>query len=127
MTDNQIEVVEEEAIEASSSLLESLRRVLLAGVGVVALAQEEIESFLSKLVERGEIADKDARKLMNDVMESRRKAVQERTQQTSEDIDSRLEGVLSRLNLPSRSEINSLSSQISDLSKKVDELAKQEK
>ena len=37
-------------------------------------------------------------------------------------MDRRIEGMLSRLNVPTRSEIASLSEQISELSKKVDEL-----
>lgn len=126
MTDNQIEVVEETVVEDSGSLLDSLRRILLAGVGVVSLAQEEIENFLGKLVERGEIAEKDARKLMTDVMDGRRKAADERRQRAVGEVDSRIDGVMSRLNMPSRSEIDNLSKQIAELSAKVDQLTQEE-
>jgi hypothetical protein len=47
------------------------RRVLLASIGAVALAQDEIERFISKLVERGEIAEKDAKKLIDEIREKR--------------------------------------------------------
>ncbi len=126
MTDNQIEVVEETVVEDNGSLLDSLRRILLAGVGVVSLAQEEIENFLGKLVERGEIAEKDARKLMSDVMDGRRKAADERRQRAVGEVDNRLDGVMSRLNMPTRTEINNLSKQIADLSAKVDQLTQEE-
>ena len=47
--------------EPRGTLYEAARRVLLAGMGAVALAQEEAEDFVNRLVERGEIAEKDAR------------------------------------------------------------------
>ena len=52
--------IEEETSESGNALLSGLRRVLMAGVGAVALTQEQIEDFVGKLVERGEIADGDA-------------------------------------------------------------------
>jgi len=69
----KIEIIEEEVNEESNALLEAVRRVLMAGVGVVVLAQEEVEEFVNKLIERGEIAEKDGRKLINEVVEKRKK------------------------------------------------------
>lgn len=115
---DQFEVTE----ESSNTLLSGLRRVLMAGIGAVALTQEQIEDFVGKLVERGEIADGDARKLINDVLERRKKTVQGGTRKAEEEFDKRIEGLLSRMNIPSKSEIDSLSEKISDLSRKVDEL-----
>ena len=51
---NQLETREETA-EASNVLLSGLRRVLMAGVGAVALTQEPIEQFAGKLVERNRL------------------------------------------------------------------------
>ena len=59
MTD-QMEM-REMAGDSGNALLSGLRRVLMAGVGAVALTQEQMEEFVGKLVERGEIADGDAR------------------------------------------------------------------
>ena len=122
MAEQEIEVVEETPREEGNTLLEGLRRILMAGIGAVALAQEEIEEFVNKLVERGEIADKDGRKLLSDIMESRKKSVRQGTRQAAEELDRRIEGVLSRLNLPTRSEIEKLSEQIEALNAKVDAL-----
>ena len=121
MTD-QIEV-SEDAVEANSNtFLSGLRRVLMAGIGAVVLTQEQIEDFVSKLVERGEIADGDARKLVGDVIDRRKRLVQDGTRKAEEELDKRIEGLLSRMNIPSKSEIDSLSVKIADLSHKVDEL-----
>ena len=122
MTEQESEIVENNAADEGGTLLEGLRRVLMAGIGVAVLAQEEIEDFVTKLVDRGEIAENDGRSLISDVLERRRKEVQERTKKASDSVDRSVEGILSHMNVPTRSEINSLSEQISELSKKVDQL-----
>ena len=118
---NQMEI-SEEAAEANNALLSGLRRVLMAGVGAVALTQEQIEDFVGKLVERGEIADGDARKLVSDVIDRRKKTLQDSSKRAEEGVDRRIESLLARMNIPSKSEIETLSEKISVLSRKVDEL-----
>ncbi|MEZ4515840.1 MAG: phasin family protein [Chloroflexota bacterium] len=118
---DQIEITEESS-DSSNALLGSLRRVLMAGIGAFVLAQEEIEDFLGKLVDRGEIADTDARKLLNDLVDGRVRMVQDGTKRAEGELDKRIETVLSRLNIPSKGEIDSLSTKIAELSDKVDEL-----
>lgn len=121
MTEQQ-ELEIQETAGSSNALLAGLRRVLMAGIGMVVLAQDEIEDFVNRLVERGEIADGDARKLLADVLESQKKTVQGGARSAGDEVDKRLEGLLGRMNIPSKSEIDALSAKISELSKKVDEL-----
>ena len=125
MTD-QIEVMEEMVESGNNAFLSGLRRVLMAGIGAVALTQEQIEDFVNKLVERGEIADGDARKLVSDVVDRRKRMVQDTTRKAEEGVDKRIEGLLSKMNIPSKSEIDSLSQKIAELSRKVDELIRTE-
>ena len=99
-------------------LLETTRKILLAGIGAVALAQEEIEKFVNQLIERGEIAEKDGKRLLKEVKERRKKE----TEKAEDEVTSRVESVLERMSVPSKADIDSLSEKISELSKKVDEL-----
>jgi poly(hydroxyalkanoate) granule-associated protein len=116
-----IDVIEESVESAERSpLLATARKVLLAGVGAVALAQEEIEEFVNKLIERGEIAERDGRKLMDELMEKRRK----KTREAEEQLDERVEDLLDRMNVPTKADIEALSAKIAILTKKVDELKK---
>ena len=101
-------------------LLEAARKVLLAGIGAVALAQEEIEDFVSKLVERGEIAEKDGKKLVREVIDRRKKE----TEKAEDEFSKRIEDILDRMNVATKADIELLSEKISALSKKVDELKK---
>lgn len=122
MKKNGKKVVEHEELdetEERNRFLEISRKVLLASFGAVALAQDEIEDFVNRLVERGEIAERDARKLLREVTEKRRKSAEH-------EMDKRLEEVLDQLNVPSKADIDSLGHKITALSRKVDELKKVE-
>jgi len=123
----QVEVTEEMTVEdGHNAMLEMARKILLAGIGAMALTQEEVEKFVNKLVERGEIAEKDGRKLIKDVMERRRRKAEEVRDEAEEELDERMEEMLNRMNIPSKSDIDALSNKISALSKKIDDLAKKQ-
>ena len=121
----EVEVQEEVLVEdGPNPVLEMTRKILLASIGAVALTQEEVEKFVNKLIERGEIAEKDGRKLIKDIMNKRRKKTEEVRTETEEQVDSRLNDVLGRMNIPSKSDINVLNERIGTLTEKVDELIK---
>jgi poly(hydroxyalkanoate) granule-associated protein len=111
-------IVEEPTEEERNPFVEATRKVLLASIGAVAIAQEELEAFVNKLVERGEIAEKDGKKLVRDVMERRKKDAQK----AEDELDKRMEEILDRMNVPTKSDIEALSAKITALTKKVDEL-----
>ena len=101
-------------------LLEASRKVLLAAIGAVALAQDEIEDFVDKLVERGEIAEKDGKKLVREVMDKRKKEAKDVEDETTK----RVHDVLDRMNVPSKKDIDILGEKIAVLTQKVEELKK---
>ncbi len=107
-----------EVKEEASPLFEAARRVVLAAVGAVALASDEVENFVNKLVERGEIAEKDARKLMKEVTEKTEKQMKPAEQE----LDKRLEEVRNTLNIPTKHDIDALSNKVAELTAKVEAL-----
>jgi polyhydroxyalkanoate synthesis regulator phasin len=96
-------------------MAELLRKVMLAGIGAAALAQEEAESFIHKLIEKGELAEKDGRVLMKDLREKRK-------QKAEEEIDKRVASLIERMKIPTKGDIDALSEKIAEISKKVDDL-----
>jgi poly(hydroxyalkanoate) granule-associated protein len=114
------EVEQTNGKEERKPLLETARRVLLASIGAVALAQDEIEDFVDKLVERGEIAEKDGRKLVREVMDRRKKD----REKAEDKLGKRIEEVLDRMNIPTKADIETLSDKIANLTKKVEDLKK---
>jgi poly(hydroxyalkanoate) granule-associated protein len=106
--------------EERKPLFDAARKVLLAGIGVVALAQDEIEDFVTRMVERGEIAERDGKKLVHEMIDKRKQY----RQQAEEEISKHIEKTLDRMNMPTKADIDALSEKIAALSKKVDELKK---
>ncbi|HFD38604.1 MAG TPA: poly(hydroxyalkanoate) granule-associated protein [Anaerolineae bacterium] len=122
MAKQKVEVVVEEPMEeeGGNPIFALARKVLLAGVGAVVLTQEEIEKVINRMVERGEIAEQDGRKLLREVMDKRKKEAKK----AEDEMDRRIEEILARLNVPTKSDIDALSAKITALTKKVDELKK---
>lgn len=108
----------EEKEKESSLVLARLRKVLLAGIGVVSLAQEEVEDLVNKLIDRGEIAEKDGRKLVDEVLDKRKKTAEKMKSK----FDKRLDDLLERLNVPTRADIDALNAKITELTAKIDRL-----
>lgn len=107
-----------EVKEEANPLFDAARRVVLAAIGAVALASDEVENFVNKLVERGEIAEKDARKLMKEVTEKTEKQMKP----AEKEIDKRLEEMRNTLNIPTKHDIDALSNKVAELTAKVEAL-----
>jgi poly(hydroxyalkanoate) granule-associated protein len=107
--------------EVHGPLYDASRRVLLASIGAIALAQDEIEDFVEKLVERGEIAEKDGKKLVREVIDKRKKDVSK----AEDELNKRIDEVVTRMDVPTKADIDALGDQINELSDKVDGLAKE--
>ena len=111
----------EEPIEEDlRPLFETARKVLLAGIGAIALAQDEIEEFVTRLVERGEIAERDGKKRLHEVRDHRKKDAHKAEVEFSKHV----EEILNKMNVPNKADIEALGEKIAALSKKVDELKK---
>jgi len=114
------EVVEEPKDKSQHQMMEMIRRMFLATIGAAVIAQEEVEALVNRLVERGEIAEKDGKKLINEMMAKRKS----QTTDVGEEISKNVESVLSRMNIPSKADVDALGQKITGLSKKIDELKK---
>jgi poly(hydroxyalkanoate) granule-associated protein len=125
MTETKVEpeAIPEQAPEETKGrptpLLDAARKVLLAGIGAAALAADEIEDFVNKLVERGEIAEQDGRKLVKDVLERRREL-----SPLEQSLDRQLDRLLARLNVPTKADVDALNASIAELTEKIDALKK---
>ena len=96
----------------------TFRKVVLASVGAVGIAQDELNTLIKRMVERGEITEKDARKLVNDVQ----KEVKKRRKSGQTKAEKEMEGMMEKLNVPSKADIEDLTAQVSALSKRIEEL-----
>jgi poly(hydroxyalkanoate) granule-associated protein len=124
----QVRDVADEGKDVGHSFVDLLRKVVLAGVGAVAMSRDETEQLVAKLVERGELAQKDAEKLLRDVQSRLRQGrpdVQEQAEKVTARAQQGMEDFLNRLNIPSKRDIEDLSAKIAQLAARVEELRKQ--
>jgi polyhydroxyalkanoate synthesis regulator phasin len=110
----EVEKAQETVAEEHNKLQEALHRVMLAAVGTVGLVQDELEHFVNKAVERGQIAEKDARKTVRVVGDKRKDAGKE--------VDKRFEDMLVKMNIPTKNDLSALNDKIADLTQKVESL-----
>ena len=106
-----------------ADLLDLTRRVLLAGFGAAALAYDEAKAFLDRLVERGELAQGQARELLAEVSkkhDDRMKPVRGR-------VHERMDHVLGTLDLPRRADMEALQQRLDNLTRQVEVLLEQKK
>ncbi len=94
-------------------LYDATRMVLLAAVGAASLAQEELNGFIDRLVERGEMAEADARKLIREIGDRRQKLERERKSQEQKAAGS---------TAATRADIEALTARIADLTRQIEEL-----
>jgi len=102
-------------------VVETLRTVFLASIGALALTRDEVEQLVRRLVERGELAEKEARQLLDEVMAGRKETVEK----WSRRLEERVEAVLRRLDVPQRSDMEALEKRLRALERKLDALSAQ--
>lgn len=64
-------MVTDAAKETSKTIGGLFRRVFLAAIGAAVVAEEEVVGLINRLVERGEIAENDARELIKEIVDKR--------------------------------------------------------
>lgn len=129
----KVEVVVEEASEEAEDvqLREATHKLFLASLGAAAMVQDRVSACMAKLVELGEDVELEARQRVRDRMEQRKHQVRKmagRREKAAGDAEAEMEaqvrGFLDRMNVPSKDDIDALGTQVTELTKKVDELKK---
>lgn len=103
-------------------VFEGTRKFMLAGLGAIMMAQDELGNLANKLVEQGEITEEKSRERVNEFISDQKKKRKKATKQIETDFNKQMGNILNRMNIPTRSEIKTLNNKITRLTKKVDEL-----
>ncbi|WP_420645392.1 phasin family protein [Candidatus Leptofilum sp.] len=110
--------------ENVNMLVENGRKVVLAGLGAVTFAQEELFGMFSNLVERGTATEEKTRSMVNKQVETRQKDAKKAAKRVEKEIEKRFENALHWMNIPSKNDIDKLSRKVTTLNKKVNDLSK---
>lgn len=105
---------------SAQAMRESVEQVWLAGLGALALTEEEGSKFFRALVKKGEGIEKRSRARLSDTMQAARSAPSNTLSKLERQVDTTLENVMHRLGVPTRTEINSLSRRIEGLAQSME-------
>jgi len=92
-----------------------LKKVFNLGLGVFAVTKEKVEEIVKELVKKGEVSQEEGKKLVNELLEKGEKSRKELEAQ----IEKIVKGIIERLDLATRKELNELKSEIEQLKEKL--------
>ena len=104
----------------TSTLRDSVEQVWLAGLGALALTEEEGSRFFRALVKRGEGFERDTKVRLRKAMTAAREAPGAAVTRIETELDDTMTGVLRRLGVPTKREINSLTRRVEGLATTLD-------
>jgi polyhydroxyalkanoate synthesis repressor PhaR len=106
---------------SSTSVADFMRKNVLQYFDSSFLSEDKIEENVDELVRTGEIPQDEAKKLKDEI----KTRSQTFKQRLDELVETRVQDVLKRLTLPSKSEINALTKRVEELTAQIDELTKE--
>ena len=93
---------------------ELIERILLAGAGAFTLTKEKAEKIVDDLIKRGEVAKKDQAKFLKELLKRGKNTRVE----IEKIVEKTMTNVLNKLNIPTKSDIDTLIKKIDKLAKK---------
>jgi poly(hydroxyalkanoate) granule-associated protein len=136
----KVEVVVQEAPEETEkqALGEATHKLYLASLGAAAMAQDTLMACVTRFIDRGEAVELEGRKWVRARMEKRKHQVRKLSRkqdvaaadavdadaEADAQLEAEVEGLLDRMNVPTKSDIDTLGAQVAELTKKVDDLKK---
>lgn len=123
---------EETAVEVSpESVQDSVHKLVLAGIGAMAMTQEALADLFVRLVEAGEQVEQESKRLLQGRMQTRRRQVRKVLDRRREapaaveaELQTQVEAALGRLNVPTRGDVEALGDQVTELVEKLNTLKK---
>ena len=103
-------------IQTGGDKINAFQRNLMSSLGSLGLVEEEIKSRMEILINRGELAESDGRRLLD-------KLLSLDTQLTTDEnipSDELIEEVLAKKDLPSKNDLDKLIAQLDELTSKLD-------
>ena len=112
-----------------NDIMENAHKIWLAGLGAVAVAEEEGSKFFKNLMEKGEVVEERGKEHLEKARGAATgvKTVAESYWDTfGQTLDEKLTAVIGRLGVPTKDEIATLNKKVSELTKAVEALRAKE-
>lgn len=96
-------------------MFDFIKKAVFIGAGLASMTAEKIEEAVKEIVNKGDLTEKQGRELLQDLKKRSTKARKE----LGERIDKIVQDALSKLNMPTRAEIEELKARIEQLEKEA--------
>lgn len=97
-------------------MLDYLKKSILTGVGMALRSKKEIESLAKEFAEQSEMDQQEAKEFLEECQKKYDQAKSDLDQK----IETNIEGILKKLDLPSRSDIDALNKRLDALAAKIE-------
>ncbi|MCX7634988.1 MAG: hypothetical protein N2Z74_04505 [Syntrophales bacterium] len=92
-------------------MIDMMRKALLMGVGLAVMTTEKLKEAVDELVKKGELSEKEAREVLQELMEKSRQARKE----WETKVENMVRNIMNRADIPSRREIEELKARLAKL------------
>ncbi|MFC1848785.1 polyhydroxyalkanoate synthesis regulator DNA-binding domain-containing protein [candidate division CSSED10-310 bacterium] len=106
--------------KGGDSVIEYTKRSIMAGLGAISAAEDEIEKVVRRFTEKGLVTEDEAKGILKDFLSS----IEKSKINFDKKIEESTVKVLKTLPVPSRNEVSRLNKRISELEKRIVELEK---
>ena len=96
-------------------MLETIKKSVLTGVGMALRSKKEIETLAKEFAEQSEMNQQEAKDFLDDC----RKRYDDAKSDLDKKIEKTIESVLQRLDLPTKSDIDTLNDRMDKLAEKI--------
>ncbi|UCF35528.1 MAG: phasin family protein [Acidobacteriota bacterium] len=96
-------------------MLDILRKTYLAGLGLAMVTREKLEEAVDELVAKGEVAEKDRKQVIDDLVAKAR----DETDRFKHAVKENVSNVISEMRMPSRQMFQDLAARVEALEKKA--------
>lgn len=98
-------------------MIESLRKMGLIGIGVLAITEEKIEQVVNDLIEKGEMSREEGKSFVHEFLTEKKRQVQELEDKISKDVYS----AIKKSNIALKDDVTRLEDKVAELEKIIKE------
>lgn len=96
-------------------MLESLKKLMLSGLGAALISKEKAQALIDEMVAKGEVTLEEGKKLHNDITDK----VDEHKEIAESKIDAQIQKSLDRLGVPNKERFEMLENRVKALEDKI--------
>jgi polyhydroxyalkanoate synthesis repressor PhaR len=104
--------------KGGDSVIEYTKRSIMAGLGAISAAEDEIEKAVRRFTEKGLVSEDEAKKILKDFLSS----VEKSKLNIDRKIEESIVKVFNSFNLPTRKELRNLSKKFAEMEKRLESL-----